>query len=57
MPTTPAWVGATVQSFRDATPTVREFCIKPKGQAQAFAPGAHIQLQVLVNGKPQTRSY
>lgn len=57
MPTTPAWIDATVESFRDVTPTVREFCIKPKSGAKVYAPGAHMQLQVLVNGKPQTRSY
>jgi ferredoxin-NADP reductase len=57
MAITPLWHDATVASFRDVTPTVREFCIEPAGGVQPHAPGAHLQLQVLVNGKPQTRSY
>ena len=51
------WLDAVVQSFRDVTPTVREFCIQPALGTAAYAPGAHMQVQVLVNGKPQTRSY
>ncbi len=61
MATTPLWHDALVMSFRDVTPTVREFCLQPAGDVQGIAqnyePGAHLQLQVLVNGKPQTRSY
>ncbi len=51
------WTDAVIQSFRDVTPTVREFCIQPALGTAAYAPGAHLQVQVLVNGKPQTRSY
>ena len=61
MPTTPLWHDAVVASFRDVTPTVREFCLRPGADVQAAAqhydPGSHLQLQILVNGKPQTRSY
>ena len=51
------WLDAVVASHRDVTPTVREFTLHPVDGVQAYEPGAHLQLQVLVNGKPQTRSY
>jgi vanillate O-demethylase ferredoxin subunit len=59
--TIPLWHDAVVASFRDVTPTVREFCLRPGAElpaaAQHYEPGSHLQLQVLVNGKPHTRSY
>lgn len=54
---THSWTEAHIQSLRDVTPTVREFTIRPSGPVLAHAPGSHLQLQVLVRGKPQTRSY
>ncbi|MES2977052.1 MAG: PDR/VanB family oxidoreductase [Pseudomonadota bacterium] len=51
------WTEAVVESVKDLTPTVREICILPAGGTQLHAPGSHLQVQVLVNGKPQTRSY
>jgi ferredoxin-NADP reductase len=51
------WTDAIVESTRDVTPTVREFTIVPEGGVQPHEPGGHLQLQVLVAGKPQTRSY
>lgn len=51
------WLDALVVSHRDVTPTVREFTIQPVDGVQPYEPGAHLQLQVLVNGKPHTRSY
>ena len=57
MATTPLWQDAIVTSFRDVTPTVREFCLQPAGGVLPHAPGGHLQLQVLVNSRAQTRSY
>jgi len=54
---TPEWTDAVIQSFQDVTPTVRELTLAPVNGAQAFDPGSHLQVQVLVNGKPQMRSY
>lgn len=54
---TPEWTDAVIQSFQDVTPTVRELTLAPVKGAQAFDPGSHLQVQVLVNGKPQMRSY
>lgn len=51
------WTDAVVESFRDVTPTVREFTLRPAGGAPAHAPGGHLQLQIQVDGRPHTRSY
>ena len=57
MRSTLTWLDAVIESHRDVTPTVREFCIKPAEGVQPHDPGSHLQLQLLVNGKPVTRSY
>lgn len=58
MKSTQTWQPATVAAVRDVTPTVREFEIRPaEGAAVPWQAGSHLQLQVLVNGKVQTRSY
>lgn len=58
MRSTHHWLDATIASLRDVTPTVREFEIRPApGTAVHWQAGAHLQMQVLVHGKPQTRSY
>jgi vanillate O-demethylase ferredoxin subunit len=54
---TPEWTDSVIQSFQDVTPTVRELTLVPSAGAQAFDAGSHLQVQVLVNGKPQMRSY
>jgi len=51
------WSDAIIQSHQDVTPTVREFTLQPLDGAQTFEPGSHLQVQVLIKGKPQTRSY
>ena len=57
MRSTLAWLDAVIESHRDVTPTVREFCIRPAAGALPHEPGGHLQLQLLVNGQPVTRSY
>ena len=57
MRSTLAWLDAVIESHRDVSPTVREFCIKPADGVLPHEPGGHLQLQLLVNGKPVTRSY
>jgi ferredoxin-NADP reductase len=58
MRSTQNWLEASVISLRDVTPTVREFEIRPaQGTAAHWQAGAHLQMQVLVNGKGQIRSY
>jgi len=49
---------ATVVALRDLTPTVREFEIQPAaGSAAMWQAGAHLQMEVMVNGRAQIRSY
>jgi ferredoxin-NADP reductase len=49
---------ATVVALHGLTPTVREFEIRPEhGTAAHWQAGAHLQMQVLVNGQAQIRSY
>jgi ferredoxin-NADP reductase len=58
MRSTQNWLDATVVGTRDVTPTVREFEIRAaQGTAAHWQAGAHLQMQVLVNGKAQIRSY
>lgn len=52
------WTEATVASMREVTPTVREFSLRPlDGAAEAYPPGSHLEMEVLVAGKPQLRTY
>ena len=52
------WQQASVVATEDLTPSVRVFLIKPaQGTAARWDAGAHLQVQVLVNGKLQTRHY
>src|SRR2546426_9314422 len=51
------WTDAVIESLRDVTPTVREFSLRPTGGVQRHEPGSHLQLQLLVHCKPQTRCY
>ena len=49
---------ATLVALRDVTPTVREFEIRTAhGMPAYWQAGAHLQMQVLVNGQSQIRSY
>ncbi|MBX3586921.1 MAG: oxidoreductase [Ramlibacter sp.] len=57
MKSSQTWADAHIQSIRDLTPTVREFTIRPTQGAVPHAPGSHLQLEVLVGGQPQVRSY
>jgi ferredoxin-NADP reductase len=49
---------ATVVATEDVTPTVRQFLLRPaSGQATRWDGGAHLQVQVMVNGTLQMRHY
>jgi ferredoxin-NADP reductase len=54
-----SWTDAVIDSFENLSPTVREFRIRPVGHVgvQRHEPGSHLQVQLLVDGKPQLRSY
>jgi len=51
------WTDAVVQSIRDITPTVREFTLRPAGVPVPYAAGAHLQVELWLQGRVQTRSY
>lgn len=51
------WHPATVRAHRDLTPTVREFEIRPEGGVKPWAVGSHLNVQVSVRGRAETRSY
>jgi len=59
MKTNASWTDAVIESIHDLTPTVREFRIRPAdGQGvPPHEPGSHLQVQLLVGGRPQQRSY
>ena len=51
------WHTATVRAHRDLTPTVREFEIRPDGGVLPWTVGSHLNVQVQVRGRAETRSY
>lgn len=62
MKSNPTWNEAIVESLQDLTPTVREFCFRPAANGvgaviEPYVPGSHLQVQVTVAGRLQTRSY
>lgn len=57
MRSSPNWSEARIEAVRDLTPTVREFHLQPVGGVLPYAPGSHLQVEVLVAGQPQLRMY
>lgn len=55
--TTLDWATATLVDIRDLTPDIRLFTIEREGRFVAPAPGSHINVRVLVDGRVATRSY
>jgi len=51
------WHPATVRAHRDLSPTVREFEIRPEGGAWPWTVGSHVNVQVPIDGRDETRSY
>lgn len=57
------WLDAVVRASQELSPTVREFEIAPLSEdglpapAVPWSPGAHLDVQVMIDGRPQTRSY
>ena len=48
---------AVIEAIRDITPTVREFTLLPADGVVPYAPGAHLEVQLQVQGRMQTRRY
>lgn len=51
------WSDATLVAINALTPDVRTLDIRPEGGVKPFQPGAHIDITVLIDGVPETRSY
>jgi len=51
------WTWCTVEAIRDVAPAIREFTLQPDGPAAPYPLGSHINVSLLVDGQPQTRSY
>jgi vanillate O-demethylase ferredoxin subunit len=51
------WTEAVVQATRDVTPSVREFTLATTSPSLPYAAGSHLQVELLINGQPHTRSY
>ena len=52
------WSWCTVESIHDATPTIREFRLRPEsGHVVPYPAGSHIGVSVLIDGQPARRSY
>ena len=52
------WTPATLVAIRDLTPGIREFTLRPDDFGFApYAVGSHLKVGVLVDGRPEVRSY
>jgi vanillate O-demethylase ferredoxin subunit len=52
------WTICTVHAIRDVAPAIREFVLRPEGSnIENYAIGSHINVGVLIDGRPETRSY
>jgi len=47
----------TVRATRDLTPAIRLIEIEPSGEFVAPSPGSHINVSVMIRGRPDVRSY
>lgn len=58
---TPQWTPARIERIVDLTPSIRQFELRPvesgPDQTAAWEPGAHLQVQVHIDGEVQTRAY
>jgi vanillate O-demethylase ferredoxin subunit len=51
------WHPATVRAHRDLSPTVREFELRPEGGVKPWTVGSHLNVEVQIAGRLETRSY
>jgi dimethylamine monooxygenase subunit B len=52
------WTTCTVQGIRDVAPAIREFVLRPEGtNVENYAVGSHVNIGVLIDGRPETRCY
>ncbi|KAA0076900.1 PDR/VanB family oxidoreductase [Tardiphaga sp. P9-11] len=51
------WMWCSVDAIRDVTPGIREITLRPDAPLTSYPPGSHINVNLLIDGQPQTRSY
>jgi dimethylamine monooxygenase subunit B len=51
------WTWCTVDGVRNVAPAIREITLQPDGAIAPCPPGSHINVGLLIDGQPQTRSY
>jgi len=52
------WMKCTVHAVRDLTPAIREIVLRPEAAGvENYAVGSHVTVGVLIDGRPETRSY
>jgi ferredoxin-NADP reductase len=51
------WRDGKIRATRDLTPAIRLIEIEPSGAFVAASPGSHINVSVMVRGRPDVRSY
>jgi ferredoxin-NADP reductase len=51
------WVDASIGSVRDVARSIRQIEIVPSGGAVGWTPGSHIEVAVMIDGRPDTRFY
>ena len=48
---------AKIRAIRNITGDIREFTLVPAEGARSFTPGAHLEIEVLIEGNPDRRAY
>jgi vanillate O-demethylase ferredoxin subunit len=51
------WMGCAVVATRDVAPGIREITLQPDAPLPPYPLGSHINVSLLIDGQPQTRSY
>jgi ferredoxin-NADP reductase len=51
------WTWCTVDGIRDVAPAIREITLRPDEPVVPYPLGSHINVSLLIDGQPQTRSY
>jgi ferredoxin-NADP reductase len=52
------WMRCTVHAVRGVAPAIREFVLRPEGSSvENYAVGSHVNVGVLIDGRPETRCY
>jgi ferredoxin-NADP reductase len=51
------WMWCTIEATRNVTSGIREITLRPDAPIASYPLGSHINVSLLIDGQPQTRSY